>query len=418
MGALVFCLGCEGIRNEANADLPVWKNRAGWVMQLEYSKNLVAPSQKTGEPYERGEPEIDVRGRRVFVGSADGALYAISAPEGDPLWRFQTLSFVQSTPLYDPAENVVYFGSHDGAFYKVDADSGRMLWRLSTNAEVARRPLLSAGLVYIANANDTVIAADAKTGQVRWSQHRTPAMGMEIAGYSGPLLFNGLCYMGFSDGTVTAFDAMSGEERWQPVNLAAEAEEASGEVPKYLDVDTTPELIHIKSGAAIVFGSYVGGVYALEPRVGTIMWANPNVQGVSDISYWEQPAYRDHGIERPARRLLLVSTGSSGLWALDPEDGTVIWQRDLPAGGVSRPVSIAGAIMINASQQGTYLLSPIDGSLIDGIHVDDGASGTPAAFGQHAFVMTNGGTLLALRLAVPSATIDTPPSVHRPLDGF
>src|SRR5690606_40316102 len=55
-----------------------------------------------------------------------------------------------------------------------------------TNAEVARRPLLSAGLVYIANANDTVIAADAKTGQVRWSQHRTPAMGMEIAGYSGP----------------------------------------------------------------------------------------------------------------------------------------------------------------------------------------------------------------------------------------
>ena len=411
-------LGCEGIRNEANADLPVWKNRAGWVMQLEYKRDLAAPSRKTGEPYERGEPEIDARGRRVFVGSSDGALYALSAPEGDPLWRFQTLSFVQSSPYYDRKENVLYFGSHDGAFYKVDADSGRLIWRLSTRAEVARRPILSAGLVYLANANDTIIAADAATGQIRWSHHRTPAMGMEIAGYSGTLLFNGLVYMGFSDGTVSAFDAISGEERWQPVDLAAEAEEATGEVPKYLDVDTTPELVATKDGWAVVVGSYVGGVYALEPRVGTILWTNSNIRGVSDVGYYEEPAHVVEGIERPQRRMLLVSTGSSGLWALDPVDGSVIWHRDLPAGGVSRPVAISGAILINASQQGTYLLSPVDGSLIDGIHLDDGASGTPAALGQHAFVMTNGGSLLALRLNVPSAHIETPPSEHRALEGF
>ena len=347
---LVCSLGCEGIRNEANADLPVWKHRAGWVMQLEYSKDLLAPSRQVGELYDRGQPAIDARGRRVFVGSADGALYAISAPEGDPLWRFQTLSFVQSSPLYDRNENVVYFGSHDGAFYKVDADSGRMIWRLSTRAEVAREPILSAGLVYFVNANDTLIAADTETGQIRWSQHRTPAMGMEIAGYSGPLLHNGLIYMGFSDGTATAFDAISGEERWQAVDLAAEAEEATGDIPKYLDVDTTPELIQIKAGPAVVFGSYVGGVYALEPRVGTIIWENTNVVGVSDVSYYEEPAHSVQGIEHPARRLLLVSTGSSGLWALDPEGGGVIWHRDLPAGGVSRPVAIAGALLMNASQ--------------------------------------------------------------------
>ncbi len=414
----LFALGCDGLRSSVDAELPVWKNRAGWVMQLEYSRALMAPGRKTGEPYERGEPELDARGRRVFVGSADGALYALSAPEGDPLWRFQTLSFVQSTPLYEPSENVVYFGSHDGAFYKVDADSGEMIWRLSTRAEVARRPILSAGLLYFANANDTLLAVDAGSGEIRWTQHRTPAMGMEVAGYSGPLLHNGLVYMGFSDGTVTAFDAMSGEERWQAVNLAAEAEEASGEIPKYLDVDTTPELVQTSGGSAVVVGSYEGGVYALEPLVGTILWENGNIQGVSDVTLYEEPVHEVDGIERPARRLLLVSTGSSGLWALDPENGAVIWQRDLPAGGVSRPVAAAGAIIMNASQQGTYLLSPVDGSLIDGIHLEDGASGTPAALGSHAFVMTNGGTLLALRLAVPTKEVPTPPSYHQPLQGF
>jgi len=411
-------LGCDGLRSKANADAPVWKNRAGWSMHLEYARDLVADSKSVGEPYERSEPEIDPTGRRVFVGSSDGGLYAISAPDGEILWRFQTLSFVQSAPLYDEDNDVLYFGSHDGALYKVDATSGKLLWRLSTKAEVARQPLLSAGLVYFANANDTLIAAEAETGKIRWTHHRTPAMGMEVAGHSGPVLYKGLAYMGFSDGTATAFDALTGEEHWQPVDLAAETEQASGEVPMYLDVDTTPELLEIESGSVAVFGSYVGGVFALDSKVGTIIWSNPEVRGVSDVSLWEQPAYEKDGIKRPARRLILASTGSTGLWALDPEDGSRVWQRKLPTGGVSRPVAAAGAILMNATQSGTYLLSPVDGSLIDGMHFEAGVSGTPAAFGRRAFVMTNGGQLLALRVNPPTAKLPTPASSHSALGGF
>lgn len=387
-------------------------------MRVEYTRDLISNSRKTGEPYERGEPEIDPLGRRVFVGSSDGGLYALSAPYGNTIWRFETLSFVQSAPLYDARSGTLYFGSHDGALYKVDAESGRLLWRFNTRAEVARRPVLSGGLVYFSNANDTVVAVDAETGQIRWTQHRTPAMGMEIAGHSGPVLHDGYVYMGFSDGTATAFDAVTGDERWQPVDLAAEAEESIGDVPKYLDVDTTPEIVQTTAGDVAVFGSYVGGVYALDAKVGTLLWSNAAVRGVSDVSYWEQPAHRSDGIQRPKRRLLLVSTGTTGLWALDPEDGTEIWRRSLPAGGVSRPVAAAGAILINASQLGTYLLSPIDGSLIDGLHFDAGAWSTPAAFGARAYTLTNGGTFLALKLQVPSSDIAAPSSHHSALEGF
>jgi outer membrane protein assembly factor BamB len=414
---LAPALGCGGVR-EASPEVPVWKNRAGWVLKLEYQKDLMAPSRSVGEPYERTEPEIDPKGRRVFVGSSDGGLYALNAPDGEILWRFETLSFVQGAPLYDAEEDVLYFGSDDGALYKVHAAGGELIWRLSTQAEVSRRPILSSGLVYFANANDTLIAADAKTGEIRWAQHRTPAMGMEIAGYSGPLLHGGMVYMGFSDGTATAFDAVTGDERWQPVSLAAEAEEIIGDIPKYLDVDTTPEAIRTDAGAAIVFGSYVGGVYALDPRVGTLIWSNPNVYGVSDVFLWTQPAHKHKGVLRPARELLLVSTGTTGMWALDPKDGARVWQRKLPSGAVSQPVASSGAILINSSQLGTYLLSPIDGSLIDGIHFETGIAGTPAAFGRHAYVMTNAGTLLAFSIAVPDAHIETPASYHTPLEGF
>lgn len=399
--ALVLGSGCTSLQKRANADLPVWKNRPGGALSVAYTRDLVANSRAHGEPYERGQPALDHEGRRVFVGSSDGGLYAISAPLGDVLWRFETLSYVQCRPHYDPLEDVVYFGSHDGALYRVHAADGALDWRLSTRSEISREPLVSGDFIYFANANDTLIAAKRKTGEIVWTHHRSPAAGMEVAGYSGPALAFGRVYMGFSDGTATAFDAASGQEVWQPVDLATEAEEALGEPPKYLDVDTTPVAISTSSGDAVVFGSYAGGVYALDADLGTLLWSNVDAEGVSDLAFFEEPPHRRSGIVRPGRKLIIVSTGTTGLWALDPETGREVWRREVPHGGISGPAFVAGALIVNSSQLGTFLVSPVDGSLIDGVHSDLGLSGAPAAYGSRAFVLTNGGTLLALEIGTP-----------------
>lgn len=404
----LLVIACQGLRTHSHPDAPTWKHQAGWNLALEFQKDLTAASRRDGEPYERGRPEIDVGGKRVFVGSSDGGLYALHAKSGDTLWRFETKSFVQSHPLYEPEEDVVYFGSHDGALYKVDAKTGKLHWRLSTNAEVARQPIVSSGLVYFANANDTLIAADVKTGRIVWSQHRAPAMGMEVAGYSGPSLSGGLVYMGFSDGVATAFDALTGEERWRPVDLSADAEDVLGELPKYLDVDTTPVLAELAVGPAAIFGHYQGGVSALDAEIGTLLWSNTEVVGVSDLMWIEEPARVFQGEERPGRTLLLVSTGTSGLWALDPETGQEVWRRALPRGGISQPTFASGLILVGSSQLGLYAISPVDGSLVDGIHFDLGISAAPAAEGRRAYVMTNGGNFLAFSLAVPGLSGEQP----------
>lgn len=392
---------CDGGKGGAAPEAPPWRHRAAWVIDVDYSRPLVAQTRREGEPYERGQPEIDPKGMRVFVGSSDRGLYALSAGSGEILWRFETLGVVQGAPLYDPGEDVVYFGSNDGALYKLRADSGRLLWRLMTNAEVARRPVLNGDVLYAANANDTLIAVHRDTGKILWTQHRTPAMGMEVAGYSGPLLSGGRIYMGFSDGTATAFDAASGDEVWQPVDLAAEAEQSLGDIPTYLDVDTTPVATRIAAGDVVIFGSYEGGVFALEAETGLQVWAHTGVLGVSDFELWEQPATVREDARYDARRLLLVATGTTGLWALDPENGREVWRRDLPTGGVSRPLPIAGAVLVNATRMGTFLLSPIDGSLIDGIHFADGAYSTPAVYGTRAFVLSNNGTFMGLTVRPP-----------------
>lgn len=397
-------LGCESLRSGANPELPLWKYRPSGSLSLVYKRTIVAESRKSGEPYERGQPEIDVKGRRLFIGSSDRGLYAIRAHNGEVLWRFETLGYVQCAPLYDPAEDTVYFGSNDGALYKVRAATGELVWRFSSNAEISRRPVLAGPVLYASNANDTVIAVEAASGKLLWSQHRTPAMGMEVAGYSGLLVWRGRVYSGFSDGTVTAFDARTGDEVWQPVDLGAEAEQNLGEMPTYLDVDTTPVANEGDQGPMVFVGSYAGGVWALDADAGTPVWTNPAVEGVSELLLWSEPAHapRDgKGPTVPEKKLLIAATGTTGLWALDPETGRDVWRRALPAGGVSAPVPINGALLVNTSKLGVFLVSPVDGGVIDGIHMLDGSAHTPAAYGNRAFVVSNHGDLLSLYIAPP-----------------
>jgi outer membrane protein assembly factor BamB len=395
-------LGCSSLRAGADPELPLWVQRGSGSLQVTFKRNLVAESRRTGEPYERGQAEIDPAHGRIFVGSSDHGLYALRADDGQKPWRFETLGFVQSAPLYDAGEDVVYFGSNDGALYKVNAKNGALLWRFNTNAEVARRPVLEGGALYVANANDTVLAIEPATGKLLWHQHRTPAAGMEVAGHSGVAVFHGKVYAGFSDGTVAAFDARTGAERWQPVDLAAEAEQTLGQLPEQLDVDSTPIPDTLAAGAVVFVSNYAGGVFALDAETGSEVWSNPGVFGVTDVTLFDQPAHlRRDGRNEPQRRVLLAASGTTGLWGLDPETGAELWRRSLPATAVSHPVVVSGVLMIAASRLGVFLVNPLGGELIDGIHLADGSSMTPAAYGSRAYVLTNGGALLGLHVASP-----------------
>jgi outer membrane protein assembly factor BamB len=396
---LVAPLGCETLQASAHPELPLWVRHPGGALDVVIRTQVTVAGRVSGEPYEHGRPEIDAVHQRVFVGSSDGALYARRTDDGEGIWRFETLGPVQTAPLYDPGEDAVYFGSNDGALYKVAASDGALKWRFMTNAEIGRKPVLQNGIVYVVNANDTIAAIDAKSGKLRWTQHRTPAFGMEIAGYAGPLVTQERVYVAFSDGHVAAFDPEDGTERWPLVDLSAEVEQLQGDLPRYFDVDTTPVADTISVGRVVYVASYAGGVFALDAQTGARVWLNDRAKGVTELVLWEQPAHapRDGvGPMEPSRKLLLASSGTTGLWAIAPDDGRDVWRRQVPEGGASAPVPIAGALLISTTRYGLFLMSPLDGGVIDGLDLSNGLAMTPAAYGRRAFVMSNSGVLLGI----------------------
>ena len=320
--------GCSGWSKEAHPERPNYEIYPASAIGIDYTELLVAPSRRVGESFEHGKPAIDAKKQRVFVGSSDHGLYALHAGDGSVIWRFETLGAVQAEVLYDEKSDTLFFGSNDGAMYHVAAADGKLLWRFDTRAEVSKLPVLSRGVLYFSNANDTVVAVAAKDGKKLWAYHRSPALGMEIAGHAGVTLHQGKLFTAFSDGNVVALDTHTGREAWRPYDLSAEAEQNLGDIPQYLDVDTTPIYGALDSGDAIFVASYVGGVTALEADSGTPIWDNTGVVGAYQLYYWEEkgrPANAEkHQSEIAPRRLLIAASGYSGLWARDPETGETV----------------------------------------------------------------------------------------------
>jgi outer membrane protein assembly factor BamB len=107
-----------------------------------------------------------------------------------------------------------------------------------------------------------------------------------------------------------------------------------------------------------------------------------------------------HGVDVPAHSLLLATSASTGLWALDPQ-GKMLWRNKIPEGGMSAPVACNGGLVVATSRYGLFFLSPDKGRPIDGIDSGTGFSQVPAVAGNHVFIMSNAGVFYGLQIDAP-----------------
>jgi len=92
----------------------------------------------------------------IYVGSYDDYLYAIN-PSGTLKWRYQTGSYVTSSPAV-AADGTVYVGSNDGYLYAV-SPAGALKWRYQTGDGISSSPAIAAdGTVYVGSGDGYLYA--------------------------------------------------------------------------------------------------------------------------------------------------------------------------------------------------------------------------------------------------------------------
>jgi outer membrane protein assembly factor BamB len=255
-----------------------------------------------------------VAGGVVYVGSADGKLYAF--PVGcagfggtcSPLWTGATGGSISSSPAV--SDGVVYVGSADGKLYAfpVGCASGggtcSPIWTGATGGSISSSPAVSDGVVYVGSADGKLYAfpVGCASGGGTCSPIWTGATGSSI--YSSPSVANGVVYVGSSDGNLYAFAVGCASNQGVCVPLWTGATGDNGYASPavsngvvYLDssdgtlyafglAKTTPTITW-PSPAAITFGTALGpaqldatasvpGTFSYAPPAGTVLGAGAN----------------------------------------------------------------------------------------------------------------------------------------------
>jgi outer membrane protein assembly factor BamB len=172
----------------------------------------------------------------VYVGSADGSLYAYGT-DGEPLWSYEAEGAVYSSPSLSRGR--VFFGDLSGTVHAVSAEDGDELWTRTFDGELFASPAVGDDTVYVASRAGEVRSLTASEGDTDWTYDAGAAVNSSPAVAGSRVLF------GDDDGVFHSVNAVTGQRAW--------TREVDGRV-------VSSPAVH--EGAA-VFGTEGGKLYVL-----------------------------------------------------------------------------------------------------------------------------------------------------------
>ncbi len=353
--ALALALGAGPGITTAIPPAPVRLYRVAW------QRPFVPLRPLERNPEERGGVAFDPATGLAVFGTRDGWLHAVRA-DGTVAWE------LRGGAAFGPPAIVgdtVYVGSADGRLYAVAISGGRERWRYKADEDLSTRPAVAHGLVLVASLQDTVFAVDAATGAWRW-HHRRENKRADFTIHGAAAVATGpeAIYAAWSDGFAAALDPASGAARWER-QVAPEG--------NHLDVDALA-----LDGGRLYAAAYSGAVLALDAASGATRWtfAAPGAAqlalaeglvvavtpaGVTGLApadggvVWTAPlGGTPAGAPVVAGPWILVPAGGGGLRWIEAASGRTLRVFD-PGTGVSGSPAVAGSRVYVLSNGGDLL---------------------------------------------------------------
>ena len=244
-----------------------------------------------------------------FLPAEISGLKAKDVPKLKLKWAFkyEWASKVRSQPAV--TDDTIYVGSSTGTLYALNKQDGSIRWEFDTLWEI--RTAISVGningrdMVFFGDFRASAYALDAHTGELIWKTKVDEHLGATITG--SPTLYNGTLYVPVSSfevalaaapmypcctfsGAVVALYATTGEQRWK-TNVIDPA---------------TPQ------GSNALFVSRYGSS-------GAPIWNSPTIDSKRNVLY----------VGTGENYSLPVSDSSDAVIAMNLDDGTIKWKRQL-----------------------------------------------------------------------------------------
>jgi outer membrane protein assembly factor BamB len=309
----------------------------------------------------------------VFVGDRKGIVRALNAADGEIRWQAYTAGPIYFPPAVEAGR--LFVGSADGRVYAFEAATGRKLWsfraapverwipvygKLISTWPVAGGVVVEDGTVYaaagIAHYDGThVYALDAVTGKIKWYNDRSGTVSEQVdSGVSlqGNLYLAGdeLCFLGGGVHEIARCNKQTGKCLNEPVDQVQSQFHTSfyayfPTYGKYVSLDYT-----LADGKRLEYdATYEGsrhGDLALLPPLGpnerkpykpVSRWGGQQRRGQGPETVWQVPPGGRYNSFVIAPKTLLAAghTGLDGaqtsfLAAINLADGSEVWRQALP----------------------------------------------------------------------------------------
>ncbi|MEA2272865.1 MAG: hypothetical protein QOI98_1573 [Solirubrobacteraceae bacterium] len=193
-------------------------SKGGRIVAIAADDGHTRWSRRLGSRSE-SSPLVD-RGK-VYFGTEDGSVYAVSAHDGSVLWRYRADGAVKGGLTFDEERRRLYFGDYGGGVHAIRARNGQRVWHAKTHSgplglgsgSFYSTAAVAYGRVYLGNTNGNVYSYDEDTGRLAWRKrtgnyvYSSPAVAQVPRGRP-------TVYVGSYDGRLYALDARTGRVRW------------------------------------------------------------------------------------------------------------------------------------------------------------------------------------------------------------
>jgi outer membrane protein assembly factor BamB len=326
---------------------------------------------------------------KVFVLDAEAHVRAFDASSGKKLWTQDLTPEDQDSEkargggiAYDNGKLFVATGF--GLVHSLDPASGKVGW--TTNAIVPFRasPTASNGLIFAVTSENQMLCISQETGEILW-RHRGITESAGILAATSPAVLGSIVIAPFSSGELFALRIENGTVLW------------SDSLTRTGNLTSLSELNDIAGRPVIdsdrVFAiSHSGRFVSIDLRTGERVWTR-------DVP----------GVQTPviAGDYVFLVTGDQEVLGMSRRDGRIHWLTKLerwedPEDRTepiewSGPLLIDGRLLLVSSTGEAAVIAADSGKIEKRFDLPDTTLIAPIAAGGIVYILTDDGTLLALR---------------------
>jgi polyvinyl alcohol dehydrogenase (cytochrome) len=351
----------------------------------------------------------------VYFGDWSGVFHARRASDGTEIWSRRLGSALRPSPLV--AGDRVYVPESNGTLWALSRNTGDVVWSAMLDTQpllsIDSSPVLAGDTVVIGVASfeqgikkpdytfrGNIVGLDAATGAERWRVYTsqndaTSGAGVSVWSSAAVDDTRKLVFIGTGQtyeqpasprsDSLIAIHYETGEVAWIHQFTAGDVFTIAGGGPgPDADVGASPNLFSIGNRDVVGVGQKNGFYHVLDRDTGDTVWEEQLTPGSPLGGIMVTAAVHDGVIyvnSNKWRVFGFVTTGvnspldTSATFALDAGDGTILWEKDMPApmfggmtwaNGVVYQGGIDGTVHALSAADGTELWSDKPGGSIGG----------------------------------------------------